>query len=107
MIAPARVPDLPTLADRLLLRADEAAAALGISERTLAAMVKAGEIQHAYIGRRNLRFNVKALQAWIDGKTVMPAEMGVTRPEQQQNLAGFSGEPQKDATRAANSPPAT
>ena len=64
MIAPSRLPE-PT-PFRLALRADEAADALGISPRTLAAMVAADAIPHARIGtsKHNLRFPVAA---WRSG----------------------------------------
>lgn len=73
MIAPARVSEPQPY--RLALRADEAADALGISQRTLAAMVSADAIPHVYIGTRNLRFPVVALQAWLDAQTIMPAAL--------------------------------
>ena len=80
MIAPARLSEPQCY--RLALRADEAADALGISARTLAAMVAADAIPHVYIGQRNLRFPIAALQAWLDAQTVLPTSMGVPRPFQ-------------------------
>jgi excisionase family DNA binding protein len=74
MIAPSRLPEPQPF--RLALRADECADALGISERTLAAMVAADAIPHVYVGKRNLRFPVAALQKWLDAQTTMPAGMG-------------------------------
>jgi len=92
MIAPSRLPEPQPY--RLALRADEAADALGISARTLAAMVADNTIPHVYIGTRNLRFPVAALQRWLDSQT-MPAEIGVVGPQQQadlpHDLAGVMG----------------
>lgn len=75
MIAPSRLPE-PT-PFRLALRADEAADALGISPRTLAAMVAADAIPHVYIGtsKHNLRFPVAALEKWLAAQTVTPGGM--------------------------------
>ncbi len=49
------------LADRLALRPDEAAAALGIGERTLRQILP--ELPHFYVGRRVL-LHVEALRTW-------------------------------------------
>ena len=97
MIAPSRLPE-PT-PFRLALRADEAADALGISPRTLAAMVAADAIPHVYIGQRNLRFPVAALQKWLDSGTAWPAGMVVVGPAHQ---ASIPDDPATDAAPAAN-----
>ena len=102
MIAPARTPE--PMPYRLALTAAETADALGISERTLAAMTAAGEIPHSRIGRRNLRYPVAALQTWLAAQTTMPAGtadgVGVHGPEQE---AGIPDDLSEEATSAANS----
>jgi excisionase family DNA binding protein len=97
VIAPARL-SVPR-PFRLALRADEAADALGISPRTLAAMVAAGTIPYTRIGKRNLRFPVAALQKWLDGQTTMPAGMVHNGPAQQ---ADFPDDLADDGGAAAN-----
>ncbi|MCI0637974.1 MAG: helix-turn-helix domain-containing protein [Gemmataceae bacterium] len=61
-------PDLrPTLQlEPILLRAEEAAAALAISERTLWELTQNGEIPCVKIGEkgRGVRYRVEALRAW-------------------------------------------
>jgi excisionase family DNA binding protein len=57
---------------RLLLKPKEAAAALGISERTLWQLTKDGGIPSVLIGggkdRQVVRYDPRDLQAWIDSK---------------------------------------
>lgn len=50
---------------RLLLRPEEAAESLGISERMLWTLTKAGDIRRVQIGR-SVRYDPRDLQAWID-----------------------------------------
>ena len=54
-------PEFLDLANRLALRPEEAAAALGIGERTLRQILP--ELPHFYVGRRVL-LPVEALRAW-------------------------------------------
>jgi excisionase family DNA binding protein len=81
MIAPSRQPESKTL--RLAVNASELADGLALSVRTIMELVRENRIPHTYIGRHNFRFNLKAVQEWLDKLTVMPAEMSVGRPEQQ------------------------
>jgi excisionase family DNA binding protein len=53
---------------RIALRAPEAAAALGISLRTLMGLVAKNEIPHVRIGERSLRFPRAALERWVEDK---------------------------------------
>ena len=55
----------------LLLDAHEAARALRLSERTLWARTKAGEIPHVRIGRRVL-YSPAALERWLAGLRIGP-----------------------------------
>jgi excisionase family DNA binding protein len=57
--------------DRLALRAPEAAAALGISLRSLMTLVKAGDVPFVRIGERSLRFPRAALERWLESKVNM------------------------------------
>ena len=50
---------------RLLLSPQEAARALGVSERTLWSLKASGEIPHVRLGRC-VRYPVADLQRWID-----------------------------------------
>jgi excisionase family DNA binding protein len=56
-----------TITDKLLVASAEAAAMLGISERTLLSMRKAGEIQFIRVrdGRKGIRYSVLELRHWI------------------------------------------
>lgn len=51
----------------LLLRAREAAKALAISQRTLWTLTHHGDIPCVRVGR-SIRYDVRDLQAWIDGQ---------------------------------------
>lgn len=51
----------------LALRPREAAAALGISERLLWTMTKAGEVPHVRFGRA-IVYPVAKLEEWLQGK---------------------------------------
>jgi hypothetical protein len=62
-------------------------------------MVAANTIPHVYIGTRNLRFPVAALQKWLDAQTAMPAAMVVLGREQQDGLAD---DPNEEAPQGAN-----
>jgi len=55
----------------LLLDAHEAARTLRLSERTLWARTKAGEIPHVRIGRRVL-YSPAALERWLAGLRIGP-----------------------------------
>jgi excisionase family DNA binding protein len=52
---------------RLLLSPREAAAALGVSERTLWSLTKAGEVPSLKIGRLT-KYRPEALAAWLAAK---------------------------------------
>ena len=69
---PPKPPEAPPV--RLVLSRAEAAAALGISARTIDAMVKNGELPFARIGSR-VTFPVGALLAWLAARTI-PARPG-------------------------------
>ncbi len=69
---PPKPPEPPPI--RLVLSRAEAAAALGISARTIDAMVKNGELPFARIGSR-VTFPVGALLAWLADRTI-PARPG-------------------------------
>lgn len=58
-------PITPTTPPRLALSPEEAAAALGLSERTLQDLRKRGEVPTVRIGRRVLH-PVDALRRWLD-----------------------------------------
>ena len=58
--------------NRILLRADEAAKALGVSQAQVFKLAQRGELPCVRIGR-SVRFPRKALQAWIEEKTHEPA----------------------------------
>lgn len=55
----------------LALRTREAAAALGVSERTLQSLVSAGEVPHVRVGRAVL-FPVRELRDWLTAQTSAP-----------------------------------
>jgi excisionase family DNA binding protein len=110
--APYRHPPAPepTAPPRLALRPQEAANSLGISLRSLMAMVASGEIPHTRIGERCLRFPVEGLRAWIAKKTAWPTEMVPTGPEQSLESSrvptGGSGRAADCAARTATGPAA-
>ena len=52
-------------ANRLLLRPQEAAEALGVSLRTIMAWVKTDEVPFVRLGDRSLRFPLDILRAWV------------------------------------------
>ncbi len=58
---------------RLLLDPPEAAASLGLSERTLWSLTQSGEIPSLKIGRL-VRYSPAALQRWIDAKLTTESE---------------------------------
>ena len=60
---------------RLALRPKEAAAALGIGERKLYELTKAGEIPHVRLGGRIL-YPVGLLTRWLEAWAVGPAVEG-------------------------------
>ena len=68
---PSAVASQPTTPLTLLLDAHEAARALRLSERTLWARTKAGEIPHVRIGRRVL-YSPAALERWVAGLRIGP-----------------------------------
>ena len=59
-----REPDVP----RLALRAREAAAALGISERKLWELTNRGDVPHFRIGKA-LLYPIDRLREWVDEKS--------------------------------------
>jgi excisionase family DNA binding protein len=68
-----------TISNRLLLKPKEAALAMGISERTLWQLTKDKEIPCVQIGgkiRQVVRYDPRALQAWIDSKMRQPQAEG-------------------------------
>jgi len=71
---PSAVVSQPTTAP-LLLDAHEAARSLRLSERTLWARTKAGEIPHVRIGRRVL-YSPAALERWLAGLRIGPGATG-------------------------------
>lgn len=54
-------------AERLLLKPDEAAAALAVSPRCLWGLTKAGDLPAVRIGRA-VRYDLADLRAWIDAR---------------------------------------
>jgi excisionase family DNA binding protein len=72
MIAPSRIPEPQPF--RLAVDSAELADGLGVSVRTIAELVKQNQIPYCYVSKRCLRFNLKAVQAWLDSKTT-PAAM--------------------------------
>ncbi len=68
-----RTPPPAPAAPRLLLRPSEAAASLGISERTLMSMISAGDVPVTRIGERCLRLPLDGLRQWVARRTQWPA----------------------------------
>jgi excisionase family DNA binding protein len=66
---------------RLLLRPQEAANSLGISLRSLMAMVAANEVPFTRIGERCLRFSMDGLRDWVAKRTTWPTELVPVGPE--------------------------
>ena len=88
---------------RLLLRPQEAADALGVSLRTLMLWVDSGQVPYCRLGERNLRFNLKSLQEWIDSKTVQPtAPVAAGREQSASSRGNTQGRADGDANWAAN-----
>lgn len=64
-------PSRPTQEATRLLRADQAAAYLGISPRTLWSLTNCGEIASVRFGagrRKSVRYDLCDLEAWIEAK---------------------------------------
>ena len=78
---PPAPPPRPAL--RLLLKPNEAADALGLSENGLMNLVAAGDIPVVRVGTRSVRFSIKDLEHWI-------AERSTWRPQTQQQAGGPS-----------------
>ena len=57
-----------TTIERLLLTSKETAKALGICERSLYALTKAGELRAVKIGRA-VRYSLNDLKSWIEKKS--------------------------------------
>ena len=76
--------------DRLLLRPQEAANALGVSLRTIMGMVATNEIPFVRLGERNLRFPLEALRDWVASRTTWPTEL-VPGEQQLANANGQGG----------------
>lgn len=53
---------------RLALRPVEAAKAIGISERTLSRLTKAGDVPHVRIGTSVLLYPIPALKSWLEAR---------------------------------------
>lgn len=70
---PTREPSCQPFGDILGVR--QAAAFLGIGQRTVYAMAKAGEIPHFRLGK-SLRFSRTALQEWAYGQAILGMERG-------------------------------
>ena len=88
--------------DRLLLRPQEAADALGVSLRTVMGWVQAGEIPVTRLGERNLRFPLDGLREWVAQRTTWPTAMVPLGPEETGNSPGNSPTgPRRDANGAA------
>ena len=84
MIAPSRSPDPHPF--RLAVDINELADGLGVSVRTIRTLMDGRQIPFTYIGERNLRFNLKAVQEWLDAQTTMPAGMVDGGPEQEASI---------------------
>ena len=67
---------------QLLLRPQEAANALGISLRTVMAMVGKNEIPFVRLGERNLRFPLEGLRHWVASRTTWPTELATSEQPQ-------------------------
>ncbi len=52
-----------------MLTKPQAAALMTVSVRTLDRLVTKGDIPHVVLGRRCVRFPLKALRAWLESKT--------------------------------------
>jgi predicted DNA-binding transcriptional regulator AlpA len=64
-------------APKLLLKPREAAAALGLSEKSLWSLTQPrGPIPVVRVGERSVRYSVAALEKWIAGQA---AEVGATQ----------------------------
>ena len=68
--------------DRLLLRPQETANALGVSLRTVMDWVADGEIPVVRLGDRCLRFSVEALRQWVAARSTWPTAISVTEVQQ-------------------------
>ena len=55
-----------TTIEAMLITARQAAAALGICERTLYELTRRGEIPVLRFGKRNVRYDVADLRGWIE-----------------------------------------
>ena len=66
--------------NRLLLRPQEAADSLGVSLRTVMALVASREIPHTRIGERNLRFPLDGLREWVAKRTAWPTQLVEPQP---------------------------
>ena len=75
MIAPPRTPEPAPY--RLAVDINELADSLTVSIRTIRTLMDEGQIPFTRIGKRCLRFNLKAIQAWLDAQTTTPVGMGV------------------------------
>jgi excisionase family DNA binding protein len=76
--------DTPSPASpRLALTASEIAAGLGVSIRTVMAMTANNEIPHCHIGKRNLRYPLAEIEAWLAARTC-----GAVSPGAKQFAAG-------------------
>ena len=90
MIAPSRSPDPHPF--RLAVDINELADGLGVSVRTIRTLMDGRQIPFTYIGERNLRFNLKAVQEWLDAQTTMPAGMVDGGPEHTDDLTEDMGQ---------------
>jgi len=91
------------IVERLALTAGELADALGVSVRTIMALVAEGSIPFTRIGQRNLRFNLSAIRVWLDGQTTRPAAAVPIGAEQVAGFSAISGaNGHGSAARAAN-----
>lgn len=58
------------VAERRLLDAAEAAEYLGLSETALRSKVQRREIPFVRVGKRQLRFDIRQLERWIEERTI-------------------------------------
>ncbi len=63
--------------DRIALRPNEAARALGVSLRCLMQWAKDGEIPVTRLGERCLRFPVDGLKQWVASRTTWPTAVAI------------------------------
>lgn len=70
--------------DRLLLRPQEAANALGVSLRTLMDWAAEEQIPVCRLGDRCLRFPLDGLRQWVAQRTSWPTAVDVAQTEQDQ-----------------------